>query len=415
MATPRHRSTAVAAPVTNGVLTHQLASGSTNSAPNIGIPSLTYKQVTEWQSSKTMDDWVTPNFRKIIARGGIVNNPMLSTTVYEERNDLTYNRQKIYHRSNSDQWEGFVTSGSNWYSGFLDTMLPDAPALSTLETLKDLAVRQAHAKIELSQAMLLASLGEGRETIASMVAILKRATKIARAIRRLNIKALRRELSRKELADRYMEFRYALRPLVYDAKQVVAALSGDELPDVGRQTFRGYKEDFGSTVENGVLLYSDAGTRVYGRQEASTVFQVRAGVLTTIEAISKLNVWGLDSIAESAWELMPYSFILDWFFDIGETLASWTPEMGVKKLASWVVTEVTTTQMVRVTSAENILPSGATVWSDFFTLSGYHSKVTTVKTRTPDPSLPILPTFRLKLDLLKLLDLVIIGRKAARL
>jgi hypothetical protein len=50
-----------------------------------------------------------------------------------------------------------------------------------------------------------------------------------------------------------------------------------------------------------------------------------------------------------------------------------------------------------------------------FTLSGYHSKVTTVKTRTPDPSLPILPTFRLKLDLLKLLDLVIIGRKAARL
>jgi hypothetical protein len=162
-----------------------------------------------------------------------------------------------------------------------------------------------------------------------------------------------------------MEFRYALRPLVYDAKQVVAALSGDELPDVGRQTFRGYKEDFGSTVENGVLLYSDAGTRVYGRQEASTVFQVRAGVLTTIEAISKLNVWGLDSIAESAWELMPYSFILDWFFDIGETLASWTPEMGVKKLASWVVTEVTTTQMVRVTSAENILPSGATVWSDF--------------------------------------------------
>lgn len=415
MTANRHRSTAAAADPLQGVLQHSIASGTIALPPNFGAPAISYQSVVPWTSTASMDDVVTPNFKKIVGNGGIINNPMTRTTLYEERRDLVYERQKVYRLSGGTNWTGYRTSGDNWWVSMLDTALPAVLSLSSQESLVDAAVRQAHANIELSQAAILASLGEGRETVASMVSVLKRAAKIGRAFKKLNIKALRSELAPKELADRYMELRYALRPLVYDAKQIAAAYSGKELPKVGRQTWRGYKEDFRADVQPNVVIYSDAGTIVYGRTESHTTLQVRAGVLTAIEAISGLNVWGADSILETVWELTPYSFVLDWIFDLGETLASFTPEMGVKKLASWVVTELVTFQSVEVVRAENIFPSGATAYYDVFQLSGKHTRRTSTVVRVPEPSRPILPQFRLKLDLLKLLDLAIMGRKAAHM
>lgn len=413
MTTPRHRESTEGESAVRGVLDHRLASGNYLGDPIIGDPSYLYMSRVPWTSTMSMDDFVTPNFKERQSRGEIINNPMYSIRTFESRDPCIYDRGRIYRPNGTNYWTGYKTVGTDWYLTYLDTHLPDQLSLSSQGMLEEMAVTEAHARIELSQAMMLASLGEGRETVSSMCSIIGRAIKIARNVKRLRVKELAQELSPKELADRYMELRYALRPLVYDAKQIVDAYKGDKLPKLGRQTWRGYKEGFDSVVDT--VTYTDAGTIFTCERESAVTLQVRAGVLTCIEAISKWNVWGFDSIAETAWELMPWSFVLDWFFNIGETLASWTPEMGVKRLASWVVSEVSTTQSIRVTGAQNVFPSGATVHTNYFSLSGRHVRTTAVKTRTIDPPLAVLPKFRLKLDVLKLVDLCIMGRKAAHL
>jgi hypothetical protein len=85
-------------------------------------------------------------------------------------------------------------------------------------------VTQAHANIDTSEMMALVTVAESRKTVDSMRALLWRAYKVARAVRKLDARALKGEFTKKELADRYMEMRYAVRPMIYEAKGIYEAV-----------------------------------------------------------------------------------------------------------------------------------------------------------------------------------------------
>lgn len=377
----------------------------------------TYSGVLEvQQGSRSMTDVVIPNFRKLSAQGRIFNNPMTKVSIVKDESigslyqDSTYFMNGYWCIPPSPLVVGARIIGTRPASAWIWDD-PEAeryaltPSLNGTE-LANIALTNAWANVDASKTMALVMIAEAEKTVRSVVDIFKRSFKIFRAIRRLDLKALAGEIKPRELSQRYMECRYSLRPLYYDMMSSVEAWNAKK-EKVDRFTFRGKREasanSTGSYTGN-----SQDGDRVTVSVKCTRTIAARAGVLTTIDAPSSWNLWGFDSIAQSAWELVPLSFVVDWFLNVGQTIASWSPEAGVKSLASWYTIEDVVYRKHWVSSV--LLYDGGKPYinrrCDIIGAEKTFTQIT--KTRVPDPYRNIFPRVDLKLNVLKLLDLLII-------
>jgi len=372
--------------------------------------------------TETCDDVVTPEFKKRVAEGEIINNPFSKS-----RTERIF-APRVANLVTSGSWR----SGSYWMPWYQSVIgaqtraIPGAggyslalcPTLDAVdyENLLELALTSAAAKINTSQALAAVSIAESKKTVVSLYAILKRVVALAWNIGHGNFRKLAKELSPKELSDRYMEFRYALRPLYYDFKNLAEAIQRQSA--IGeRVSFRSGSnptsaKSTSATVSNS---WTQPGSGIIYKDDFMTYntvaeAKVRAGFLTEITNISPFEKYGFDDVLESIWELVPLSFVVDWFVNVGNTIAAWTPEYSLNTLASWKVLEVVTTKTANLTSvgfrSSNVNDVTLTVTSA--AASGCYSEIVTSKVRTPNPALAVWPKFKVRLDQLKFIDLAII-------
>jgi hypothetical protein len=373
-----------------------------------------------------MHDVVTPNFHKLRNKGKIINSPMdrTVTVLKDPLCSLFVNHEfKEWEEGCSTPvWKRHVvtrqgTRPSSVYTGGVAGML-DPPSID-IESLKAQALAKAHANVSQTSAQGLVMAAEGKKTVLSLVSIFLRLIKILRKVKRLDVRGLANELSPKELADRYMELRYALRPLMYDTVDVIQTLNTSN-PDGERPrvTFRAFASASDSDSDEVPYLDDWGAVPYYWARKGTLVktvtrnVEVRAGVLTEIMNVSGLATWGMFDPIEAVWELIPFSFIVDWFINVGDTIGSITPNYGLNELASWLTvtdtvyreTALTATYGVSATGDEEYVP----IDMDFYIKGAVTSELTVTKTRIPNPSKSYYPTFTLNLDALKLADLVII-------
>jgi hypothetical protein len=283
--------------------------------------------------------------------------------------------------------------------------LPADPSLD--DSIIAEAITEAWSKVSLKEVDLQVIIGEMEKTALSLISIIKRAIRIFVALKKLNLKALIGEIKPKELSQRFLEARYALRPLVYDAKGVISACNADMVAFASRKTFRSFRQRMTSNQYSNVLLNTSTGNywKLYGSQLATRELEVRAGVLTSVETLQGLAVWGILEPFESAWELIPFSFIIDWFFNVGKWIGSWSPNIGMKTLASWYVVTDTTNLASTVETGEIYSPLS---YLNTVTTGGVYSLVKVRKYRLPNPDRPLLPTFIVNMNWWKTLDLGLI-------
>lgn len=75
---------------------------------------------------------------------------------------------------------------------------------------------------------------------------------------------------------------------------------------------------------------------------SSVTIEVSCGILYEHEmSVSDRAGFGLANLAPDVWEIIPYSFIVDRFVNIGSFISSISPKTGVKYLAEWTKTTVT--------------------------------------------------------------------------
>lgn len=359
-----------------------------------------------------MTDVVTPNFKALSSRGQIINNPMESAFERLEAAPATAYEmiQTQYQTSAKTAWYGTRVYGSWSPNSELGSFLPSPIGTtegSLAQTLRSQALTSAHAKASTSEIQGLVTLAEANKTVQSSVQIMKRVVKVLRAAKRLDLKALSGELSPKQLQDRYMELRYALRPMYYDAIAIRNALQAD-LRKTTRITTRGKATD--SATASDTYTRDDGNTRTVSARTVSVKVEARAGVLSDFET-SAPSVWGLDQVIESAWEIVPFSFIVDWFLNVGDTIAAHTPNAGVRELASWDSVIVTVVQQNSLSSVSFVNPAPALKKTWTVSWSGSKSQLGIYKLRTPNPGLSFYPSVNVRLDTLKLIDLGIIARK----
>lgn len=394
----------------------------------------------KYESSEQMWDVVTPLYHRLSAKGHIINSPMEKIVTITRDNPCTkhtaHGKMQFSAACDPDGYKQYLNE--NWFSDIssIDQMegvsLPTIPSYDS-ESLIAEAVNKAWAHVDVTDMQSLVTIGEGKKTVVSMISIAKRLIKIMKMIKRLDVKGLSKfaqkrarknflfELTPKQLSERYMELRYALRPLLYDARNVSKAIAtqfGQDKTD--RLTFRGHKSyddgETGHDTERITYITDNCGVWDYDRHdewEWRHQISVRAGVLTHLKQMNTLNIWGLTQPVESMWELCPFSFVVDWFFNVGETLAAFTPNYGIESLASWYTVVDTKYQRQSRYNDNFSQPVGESAYCTDFaqTLGGcWTDKTVITTTRVPNPSRQVIPTFSLKLDIFKLTDLVIIAR-----
>lgn len=374
---------------------------------------------------RQMQDVVTPNFNLLSGQGKIINNPMYS--IEEEVLDppcamhANLNKRRLATECNPDKYLYY----SDAYSGERQSSLIlngygfpylDPPGVS-VESLTNQALTQAWANVEDNNFTSLASLGELRATLTSIRDLGIRTFKFLRFLRQLDDgkawKMYFQGAKAADIADRYMEVRYAIRPLVYEIKSLAQALSAPKFELNSRRTFRGYAADTDTIENTSTFSWADPSydsKSFTGYRVSTREVSVRAGVLVTVKSSHWLDRWGFDDIIETAWELTKLSFAIDWFIGIGQKLAAWTPEFGLRPLASWIVVEDKTYQSSEITGSTRIFNQpGWTTLSASFGYTGCKMETTRiVRSRTPNPDLPIFPAIKVKLDLLKIADLLVI-------
>lgn len=135
----------------------------------------------------------------------------------------------------------------------------------------------------------------------------------------------------KATASAWLQFRYAIMPLVLDIQGAITASNKSMLLAT---IIRG----FAKTTDNTTIALRTA--RTYGGVSASLDLSgdvlildkaVAYGEVRAIqnrEATRFNRIYGTTQLFSTAWELVPWSFVIDWFFNVGTYLKNITPLTG---------------------------------------------------------------------------------------
>nr|UJQ85747.1 MAG: hypothetical protein 1 [Leviviridae sp.] len=205
------------------------------------------------------------------------------------------------------------------------------------------AINEAFAKMHEAEFDLPLLLLEANKTISHLALTMKRVASLVKSLKRGTFVAKGKKLVKKATSDLpttskefsklWLEARYAWRPLLIDAESAIRYFfKGSSMSP--RRTFRGMRKELVTDSVNFSVTSSGYSYNFVG--DLITDKTVRAGVLTEIDiGLERLRDIGAFNHIGTAWELIPYSFVVDWFIDVKGILSSLNVNPGVKQLGSW--------------------------------------------------------------------------------
>nr|APG77193.1 hypothetical protein [Hubei levi-like virus 14] len=347
--------------------------------PTTGWQGTPMPHVAQVKSVDYMEDVVTPDFARLSARGKVVNNPMFRRKSAVQFTGGTY----AVYRTSQGSTLGYRREGS-WGAELIE-QFPNLHLDPRISRLKTLAITEAYSKVGEMDLEGLVSLAEMRETaafLASPIGKLRTLTQRWNRISQLfaddevayrtrlekwnklppRVQARRKPpklrqrkvrfggVSVTDISSLWLAYRYGIMPLFYDIKGVIALLERQygEVRLTARAKQATTWEDE-KTAQAGPYGFQDV--YQYSRKTKAIV-TVRAGVLyaakTTVASAAGLT---LDRLPGAIWELVPLSFVVDWFLNIGDVLNALTSHARGEILAAWVTVKVDYTVRNVISSA----------------------------------------------------------------
>lgn len=134
---------------------------------------------------------------------------------------------------------------------------------------------------------------------------------IASAFRELGVPARHQKpLTAKDVSGRWLEMQYGWRPLVDQAYQ-----AGKALESVTKARSLAF-----SASSSRTLGYKLIGGGYYSHLKATVRVKIQAELYENLSVARSL---GLSNPLAVAWEVVPYSFVVDWFLPVGSYLSAW--------------------------------------------------------------------------------------------
>lgn len=120
-----------------------------------------------------------------------------------------------------------------------------------------------------------------------------------------------REVTRDWIASNWLSFQYGWRPLIQDVHEATKHLAY-VLNANRNKTYRVSMRVNGDTTQPYISIYYPTSQTVYTRKS----------IVARVSTVDEVGLVGLKDPASIAWELMPYSFVADWFIPIGDYLSA---------------------------------------------------------------------------------------------
>jgi hypothetical protein len=125
-----------------------------------------------------------------------------------------------------------------------------------------------------------------------------------------------------KVKDLWLEWRYAVLPLLLDVDNILQLIRGKERKTKART---GFTEDPISGSKIGRFGFDNWGfPKPYWNFRYETKATIHGGCGFRILSQNDASPYGtsLHDVIEAGWELVPLSFVVDWFVDVGQWLAS---------------------------------------------------------------------------------------------
>lgn len=184
---------------------------------------------------------------------------------------------------------------------------------------------------------LYESLAEADKSLRMLKDILDSARRIQDAMFRSYGRSKGRRLTN-ELAGLYLMTRYGFKPLVSDISAILLSLE-KPLGQILRTT-RSSREKI-STQKTSLSDQNDSNQVIYSRSMVTeSNISVRSMSLdhANITLMGALGL-GIKDFVSVPWELVPYSFVVDWFANIGDFLNALVPDVSVSNLGMCTTTK----------------------------------------------------------------------------
>lgn len=290
---------------------------------------------------RTFDDNVNPNFAKRVSEGEIVLSDMMSSRSYIGACPI------IFRAGPFPNW---YNGGYEDYSGdfgyLYRTKVSHTMPTLTFGNMSQVALIKAYAKMNRSDIMGGELVGDLDQT----VSMLKRPFgKMAKALakmatRKMALLRLGYTLAQ-ATAQAWLEYRYGMLPLFIDAETIIneaermRARCIKARYQVARATERDevvHTQTVSVAAYGSVMFHGNVTESAKIRSSAGVIFREKP--LTTQQKLRKLLGLRLSDVPTTAWELVPLSFVADWFVNVGDWLAAITPNPYVEVLGNWVTT-----------------------------------------------------------------------------
>jgi hypothetical protein len=187
-------------------------------------------------------------------------------------------------------------------------------------------------------------------------------------------------------ANLWLEFRYGWTPLIYDIEDITKAIQNlGSKPE--RFTFRSKRPYQRSGSDE--ISVRDSSRRFDYYRHYTVRGKVGAGVLTELRAYGFADVFGFTKLPNALWDLTTLSFVVDWVFNVADTIAAWTPDTLYRPLTNWGIIDYESTQFVKLLELEFDNP-----FMKENTVDGWTGiKSTQYKQRIPGVPRDVLPNF----------------------
>lgn len=290
--------------------------------------------------TSTMVDDSHPGFRNLMKSGQIVMGPMtLSRWNRVTNSNFTTTLSHPYFGKRV--LIGDMTGKLYGYATVPSTLLD-----SKISYLKGNSLVQAYASMNSSSLLVGEVARDLNATLRMLTNPFQGATQLVDQMvkhRRWLLKRRKSMTIAAATTSSWLEYRYGWKPLIMDAGNVVQLATAQSHRSV-RRVFRSGGEVSGSTSSKYdwnnielIPLTQGCGFTMTFKQKA----RVSSGVIAEFSCSGPSEHWvaGLGlrprDIVPTVWETIPYSFVADWFVNIGDWLQAITPAPGRTVLGSW--------------------------------------------------------------------------------
>lgn len=367
-----------------------------------------------WQNSETMQDQVNPGYFRAAREGKILPvAPMAQTSeTFVPIYGTASSKQVVPISStlsqvNEYQAEGIFLGTSDFKAPSKVVPMPSVNRAALLQS--------ALARAQTDAWDVATFLAEFGKTIEGMTSFYSRwSAMFARVHASARARRGRFSSFADAFANAWLEARYSFRPLYYDMlsiSEAVRRLSGGvegrlargwesekSSPSTASQLWSASSFLVSSLQGRGlVAVGSVASGSAYRTNIASTISKTVSARATVGVSVTTRNITMVDPLV-TAWELVPFSFVMDWFITTGDAIAAFSPfATGIFKYATFSLVEETVLTVTGTPAfSGNVTGSGT---------PGSISQITRSVTRSPTSVTPTL-SIQVNLNAAKVTDLV---------